>query len=47
VLLGDFWRPTLDLALAEASNPAGARALRSSVRYASTPEEAVRFAINT
>jgi hypothetical protein len=47
VLLGGFWRPTLDLALAEASDPAGARVLRSSVRYAGTPEEAVRSAINT
>lgn len=47
VLLGGFWRPTLDLALAEASDPAGARALRSTVRYADTPEEAVRSAINT
>ncbi len=47
VLLGGFWRPTLELALAEASDPAGARALRSSVRYAHTPEEAVRSAINT
>lgn len=46
VLLGGFWRPTLDLALTEASDPAGARALRSSVRYADTPEEAVRSAIN-
>ena len=47
VLLGEFWRPTLELALAEASDPGGARALRSSVRYAQTPEEAVRSVINT
>lgn len=47
VLLGEFWRPTLEFALAEASDPAGARALRSSVHYADTPEEAVRSAINT
>jgi uncharacterized protein (TIGR00725 family) len=47
VLLGGFWRSTLELALAEASDPAGARALRFSVRYADTPAEAVRSAINT
>jgi uncharacterized protein (TIGR00725 family) len=47
VLLGGFWRPTLDLALAEASDPAGARALRSWVRHADTPEEAVRLTIST
>jgi uncharacterized protein (TIGR00725 family) len=47
VLLGEFWRPALELALAEASDPDGARALRLSVRYARTPEEAVRSVINT
>ena len=47
ILLGGFWRTTLELALAEASDPDGARALRSSVRYAGTPEEAVRSSVNT
>ena len=45
VLLGDFWRPTLDTALAEASNPDGAAVLRASVRFAATPSEAVSFAL--
>ncbi|MGH9317363.1 MAG: LOG family protein [Thermoanaerobaculia bacterium] len=45
VLLGDFWRPTLDTALAEASNPDGAAALAASIRFASTPAEAVTSAL--
>ncbi len=45
VLLGDFWRPTLETALAEASNPAGAAALRASIRFAATPAEAVSLAV--
>jgi uncharacterized protein (TIGR00725 family) len=45
VLLGDFWRPIVQMALAEASRPAGAEALRDCVRFAGTPEEAVSLAI--
>jgi len=47
VLLGDFWRPTIQTALAEASNPSGAMALRQGIRFAATPAEAVRFAVIT
>ncbi len=47
VLLGDFWRPTIETALAEASNPSGARALSSCVRFAETPSEAVGLAFGT
>ncbi len=46
VLLGDFWRPTIETALAEASNPSGAKALRSCVRFATTPAEAVCLAFS-
>ena len=45
VLLGDFWRPTVETALAEASNPRGAGALRGSVGYAASPPEAVARAM--
>lgn len=45
VLLGDFWRPTLETALAEASNPGGAEVFRSCIRYAAAPAEAVDFAM--
>jgi hypothetical protein len=45
VLLGDFWRPTVETALAEASNPSGAEALRSCIRFAATPAEAADLAI--
>ena len=41
VLLGDFWRPTVETALAEASNPDGAALLRECVRFAGSPAEAV------
>lgn len=47
VLLGQFWRPTVDTALAEASNPEGAAKLKAVVRFAETPGEAVRLAIRT
>ncbi len=47
VLLGDFWRPTLETVLAEASNPAGAAALRASIRFAATPAEAVALAVGS
>jgi uncharacterized protein (TIGR00725 family) len=46
VLLGDFWRPIVQTALAEASRPEGAEALRRCVRFAGTPEEAVSLAIH-
>lgn len=46
VLLGDFWRPTLETALAEASNPGGAEAFRSCIRYAAAPAEAVDLAMS-
>jgi len=45
VLLGDFWRPTVELALAEASRPEGRRALVAAVRYAGGPEDAVSLAL--
>jgi len=47
VLLGDFWRPTVETALAEASNPSGAMALRNCIRFATTAPEAVRLAVAT
>ena len=43
VLLGDFWRPTLDTALREATG-SGAEALVAWVRWAKDPEEAAGFA---
>jgi uncharacterized protein (TIGR00725 family) len=45
VFLGEFWRPTVALALAEASDAGGAAALRSSVLFAASPEEAVDAAM--
>jgi uncharacterized protein (TIGR00725 family) len=45
VLLGDFWRPTVETALAEASNPEGLAKLQTCVRFAATPLEAVRLAV--
>jgi hypothetical protein len=44
VLLGDFWRPILELAVAESSRPSGAAALRESIRRCSSASEAVRLA---
>jgi len=46
VFLGRFWSPTLELALSEASDSSGAEALRSCVRFADTPREAVSLAIS-
>ena len=45
VFLGEFWRPTVETALAEASNPQGAASLRACVRFAATPVEAVAAAM--
>jgi uncharacterized protein (TIGR00725 family) len=45
VLLGDFWRPTIDTALAEASKPEGAEILRRCLRFAASPADAVAGAI--
>jgi uncharacterized protein (TIGR00725 family) len=46
VLLGDFWRPTVEMALVEASNPRGVEAFRSCIRVATGPAEAVDFAMS-
>ena len=46
VLLGGFWRPTVETALVEASNPRGAEAVRSCIRYAAAPAEAVDLAMS-
>ncbi|HMF09266.1 MAG TPA: LOG family protein [Thermoanaerobaculia bacterium] len=46
VLLGDFWRPTVDTVLREAAG-SGAQALASWVRWAKTPGEAVEMALPT
>jgi uncharacterized protein (TIGR00725 family) len=46
ILLGDFWRQTVETALAEASVPSGARTLRSCVRFVGTPAEAVGIAMD-
>jgi predicted Rossmann-fold nucleotide-binding protein len=43
VLLGDFWRSTLDIALREAAG-SGAEALAAWVRSAKNPEEAASLA---
>jgi uncharacterized protein (TIGR00730 family) len=45
VFLGEFWRPTVALALAEASSAKGAAALRSCVRFTASPAEAVAAAM--
>ena len=47
VLLGDFWGPIVEMALAEASIPEGAAALRSCVRFAASPAEAVAAAMRS
>jgi uncharacterized protein (TIGR00730 family) len=44
VLLGDFWRATVERAVEEASSPAGASALRASIRFAASPGAAVEAA---
>lgn len=43
VLLGDFWRPTVEIALREATG-SGAEALAAWARWAKNPEEAAAFA---
>jgi uncharacterized protein (TIGR00725 family) len=45
VFLGEFWRPTVETALAEASSAEGAAALRSCVLFAAAPAEAVAAAM--
>ena len=45
VFLGEFWRPAVALAFVEASDAGGAAALRSSVLFAASPEEAVDAAM--
>lgn len=45
VFLGEFWRPAVELALAEASSTEGAGVLRSCVLFAASPEEAVDAAM--
>ena len=49
VLLGDFWRATVEKAIAEASRLTGAQALRSRFSVCVTPEEAVEkaFAVDS
>jgi len=44
VLLGDFWWPTVETALREASPSEGAAALKSSLRLCATPSEAATAA---
>ena len=46
VLLGEFWRPVVETALAEASNPSGTEALARCARFAGTPREAVMLAVD-
>jgi uncharacterized protein (TIGR00730 family) len=43
VMLGEFWKATVDAMLAEAAGP-GRDLLARSIRWAKTPEEAVEFA---
>ena len=45
VFLGEFWRPAVEMALAEASNAEGAAALRSCVLFAASPADAVAAAM--
>jgi len=45
VLVGEFWRPQVETALAEASNAGGAAALRSAVRFTTTVPETVAAAL--
>lgn len=44
VLVGESWRSLMESALAEAANPAGAAALRNTVRFAATVPDAVTAA---
>jgi uncharacterized protein (TIGR00725 family) len=45
VFLGEFWRPAVEMALAEASSAKGAAVLRSCVLFAASPTEAVAAAM--
>ena len=45
VLLGDYWRSTLERALSEAAAASGARALASSLRVVRSPAEAAEAAL--
>jgi uncharacterized protein (TIGR00725 family) len=45
VFLGEFWRPAVEMALAEASTAQGAARLRSCVLFTASPEEAVDAAM--
>jgi predicted Rossmann-fold nucleotide-binding protein len=45
VFLGEFWRPTVAMALAEASSAEGAALLRSCILFAASPVEAVDAAM--
>jgi len=45
VLLGEFWRRTVEMAVAEASNSAGKEILRACVRFAASPADAVSRAL--
>jgi uncharacterized protein (TIGR00725 family) len=45
VFLGEFWRATVAMALAEASSAKGAAAFRSCVLFAASPVEAVAAAM--
>lgn len=44
VLLGEFWQPTVEKAIAEASRLTGAQALRASLSICAGPAEAVEAA---
>lgn len=41
ILLGDFWKPTIEKAIGEASRLAGSRALQASLAICRTPADAV------
>ena len=45
VFLGEFWRPAVEMALAEASGAEGAARLRSCVLFSDSPAEAVAAAM--
>jgi len=45
VFLGEFWRPTVEMALAEASSAQGASAFRSCIRFSDSPADAVAAAM--
>lgn len=45
VMIGDFWRPVVEIALAEASSRSGAVTLRSCLHFADGASQAVRLAV--